>query len=138
VDVNRFFELIEDAEPICLLDDETDNLLDPILEEAESRREDLCQNLTDLGLKNAEIMSGSVNKKAYWSWSFLIGSDNQLLQCTIILYLDADDTSKYSVEVALPTGRAWATSNVAPADQAAANAFEELKRLFALIAEQEN
>lgn len=121
--------------------DEVDNavdesVLDPVLLEVESLREDLINNFSDLGFAESDISSGAVDRKAYWSWCFIISSEDQCLECTIILYLDVDDCSRYSVEVVSHGGRAWATANTTTTANAATEAFGELKKLFELIAQE--
>jgi hypothetical protein len=130
------FEAIAEAVDDGVFDEQLSSL-DLILVEVEQLREDIINNLSELGFKEAEINSGVAEQKAYWGWTFAIESDDQCLDCTIILYLDADDVfSRYSVEVSTDSGRAWATANNATTETVGEKAFDELKRLFALIAQE--
>jgi hypothetical protein len=132
VDVTRFDELLEEVE---LENEETP--VDAILVLAEDLRVDMMNHFSELGFREADITCGGVDLTAYWEWSFAIGTDGENLDCSIVLFIDGEENSTYVVEVSSPT-RAWATRNTAPASDAPQKAFNELSRIFALIAgEQE-
>ena len=133
----RLDEIEEVVDGVGVVEEVEVSPLDGVLIEAETLRDDLIMNFSDFRFKEADITSGAVEQKAYWSWTFAIESEDQCLECTIILFLDADDSmSRYSVEVVSLGGRAWATANNCTTENAALTAFDELKKLFALIAQE--